>query len=171
MLNVEKYYLIDQTEPLALAKKYLDKFPGISQKIIYVDAKEVYSVYKDIKKIDLFVASASVSELSLQLQDFYINNFIKRSTYSYILYSSTHFRGTSKFIEEKLNLLDKEFKVKVDNPYGRVLYIYLSKNLIADEVIGKNNDQFWKLYNSFYYNFIRFSRSLKEKLKRKILFN
>ena len=75
LLNVEKYYLIDQKEPLALAKKYLDNYPRISKKVIYIEANEIFKIYSTINDIDLFVASASIAELDFNTQKFYFKNF------------------------------------------------------------------------------------------------
>ena len=82
LLNVEKYYLIDQKEPLALAKKYLENFPKISKKVIYIAANEIFRIYSTINNIDLFIASASIAEIDFNTQKFYFKNFIQKSLFS-----------------------------------------------------------------------------------------
>ena len=162
LLNIEKYYLIDQKEPLALAKKYLENFPRISKKVIYIEANEIFRIYSTINDIDLFVASASIAELDFNTQKFYFKNFIQKSLFSYLIYNSVHLEGVKDFLNSSLKKLNKNnFDIKIHNPWFRILYIYISHKKINAQIFGKENQKFWNYFkgiNCFLLRGLRFVR-------------
>ena len=165
LLNIEKYYLIDQKEPLALAKKYLDNFPRISKKVIYIEANEIFKIYSKINDIDLFVASASIAELDFNTQKFYFKNFIQKSLFSYLIYNSLHLEGVKDFLNSSLTKLNKNnFDIKIHNPWFRILYIYISHKKINVQILGKENQKFWNYFKGINCFLLRGLRSLRYKI-------
>ena len=165
LLNVEKYYLIDQKEPLALAKKYLDNFPRISKKVIYIEANEIFKIYSTINDIDLFVASASIAELDFNTQKFYFENFIQKSLFSYLIYNTVHLEGFKDFLNSCLTKLNKKnFDIKIHNPWFRILYIYISHKKINAKIFGKENQKFWNYFKGIKCFLLRGLRSVRYKI-------
>ena len=72
--KIEKYYLIDQTEPLNLAEKYLKKYPNIISKVEFISSLTVFEKIKESNSFDLFIASSSIAELNFETQKFYFEN-------------------------------------------------------------------------------------------------
>lgn len=165
LLNVQRYYLIDQKEPLALAKKYLENFPKISNKVIYVEANKILEIYYTIRNIDLFVAAASISELDFNTQKFYFENFINKSLFSYLIYNSIHIKGIKEFLNSSLIKLNKKnYDIKIHNPWFRILYIYISNEKLNTKILGQGNQKFWKYFKSFSYFLLRSIRFLRYKI-------
>ena len=68
-VNVEKYYLIDQTEPLSLAKKYLKMYPNLLNKIEILNLRKRGII--DLKKNNL-----SINEKYFNIHDLIVRKII-----------------------------------------------------------------------------------------------
>ena len=138
---------------------------SLSKKEIYIEANEIFSIHNSIKDIDLFVASASIAELDFNTQKFYLENFIEKSLFSYLIYNSIHLEGVKDFLSNSLiKLSKKNFDIKIHNPWFRILYIYISHKKINAQIFGKENQNFWNYFNGFNCLLLRGFRSLRYKL-------
>lgn len=168
LLKIEKYYLIDQTEPLNLAEKYLKKYPNIISKVEFISSINVFKKIKESNSFDLFIASSSIAELNFQTQKFYFENCIKKSNNIFLEYNSIHLKGVEKFLREELKeLLLQDFNLKIYNPWFKGLWIYISKDFLHNKILGYENDKFWNYFHSFKFKIIRLSRYIKLKLTGK----
>lgn len=168
LLNIEKYYLIDQTEPLNLAEKYLKKYPNILSKVELISSINVFEKIQESNSFDLFIASSSVAELDFQTQKFYFENCIKKSNNVFLEYNTIHLKGVEKFLREELNeLLLQDFNLKIYNPWFKGLWIYISKDFLHNKILGYENDKFWNYFHSFKFKIIKYSRHIKLKLTGK----
>jgi hypothetical protein len=77
--KLSQYHLVDIREPLALAKRYLQKYGyGNIKYFSFDDEVEAMDSY------DLFISNYAFSEFARELQQFYIENFILKSKHGYM---------------------------------------------------------------------------------------
>lgn len=127
--NVRSYTIIDLAEPLALARKYLEKYDLIPS-FSFVDAANASEYFASFKGAHLFVASASLAELDLGLQDMYFEKIIQKCNSAYLVYNTIHKTGHSDSLTKNLGLLEKSRKyIFTQNPWFRILFIFISDSL------------------------------------------
>ncbi len=168
LLKIEKYYLIDQTEPLNLAEKYLKKYPNIFNKVEFISSINVFEKIQESNSFDLFIASSSIAELNFDTQKFYFENCIKKSHNIFLEYNSIHLKGVEKFLRKQLKeLILQNFNLKIYNPWFKGLWVYISKDFLHCNILGYENDKFWNYFHSFKFKTIKLSRYIKLKLTGK----
>lgn len=168
LLKIEKYYLIDQAEPLNLAEKYLKKYPNILSKVELISSKNVFEKIQESNSFDLFIASSSLAELDFQTQKFYFESCIKKSNNIFLEYNTIHLEGVEKFIRKELNeLLLQGYNLKIHNPWFNGLFIYISKDFLHKKILGYENDKFWNYLHSFKFKINKLGRYIRLKLTGK----
>lgn len=78
--DVKEYHIYDLPEPLALTKKYHEKY-GYT-KVIYHD---VLQSIDPVPHIDLFLSNYAFSELRQEFQEIYLSQFIDKATHAHIV--------------------------------------------------------------------------------------
>lgn len=126
VVSFDQYILIDQPQPLALAKKYLDSYPHLANKISYISSFDKEKI-KKLSDIDLFIACNSIAELNEREQEFYNNYIILKSDLSYIVYNTLHIRSSRKIFNKLYRSWQKIFYVAVDDKWFETLHICLFK--------------------------------------------
>jgi len=116
--DFDEYIMIDLPAAISLARKYLSNFPELFNKIIFITTEELKFI-SSIDNIDLFVASASLSECDEETQHYYIDNFLLKSKYGYIIYNTAekypdiYIKVLSKFIDNFKILAEKLYDIEV----------------------------------------------------------
>ena len=111
--SFNEYIMIDLPAPIALAKKYLSNFPELYNKITFITTAELKYI-KPIEGVDLFIATSSLSECDEETQHYYVDNFLLKAKFGYIIYNTAErFPDTYIFILAKLiehfNILAEKF--------------------------------------------------------------
>jgi hypothetical protein len=153
IIPFEEYVLIDQPEPLKLAKMYLKKYPSVEKKISYISSFDKEAI-QGLTNIDLFIGCNSIAELGFEEQDFYSANLISKSNFGYIVYNTLHIRSSRRIFKKVYKLWKKNFLIAIDSDWFDTLHIYLFKD---------NNQSF---FNSFEINsYFNLYSSIKRFLK------
>ena len=133
-LDIEKYALIDQTEPIQLTKKYLDsKLFKVKKKFIFKFIDSVDILNEDFSNYDFFIGCSSLAELNHKTQNFYFDQIIKYFSAGYIIYNTTHYKENLLFLDNLcLKLKNNKFNYSIFNPwFGDIfLNIYKGNNLL-----------------------------------------
>ena len=166
--NVKKYTLIDHSEACLLSKVYLSKYPECEGKIEFVDASQVETYATQSHSIDLFIASASIAELSVERQNFYFEKIIPKSTSSYIVYNSLHIPQNFELLDKNINILKSQNKgVYFENPWFKIIFLYIhSRAIVGTSKRHGVHSDLKKYFKGYPYLLIRIFRFLKYKVLR-----
>ncbi|MDE7048147.1 MAG: putative sugar O-methyltransferase [Lachnospiraceae bacterium] len=102
-LEIKEYCLFDLPEVLALAEKYLGKYPAVKNKFVFVDGTDIK---EDDRKYDLVISNYAFSELIRDVQDIYLNRVIKKAKRGYITWNAmSHDQLDGYSVEELLEMI------------------------------------------------------------------
>jgi len=115
----DEYVIIDLPQVISFCKKYIEKFDVLKNKIRFISSDD------DVKEenIDLFISDAAFSELSIEYQNKYINNFIKNSQYSYVSFNTCHILKSKGECQNFSDILQETNSINtfIEND-GRLIY-------------------------------------------------
>jgi putative sugar O-methyltransferase len=83
VIEFDNYVLFDLSEANLLSKKYISKFEHLEEKVQAFTLDEL----GEIDGIDLLISNYAFSEVSLDIQERYYNNIIKKSKNVYIVFN------------------------------------------------------------------------------------
>ena len=165
LMNVKSYTIIDHPEACLLTEKYLQKYPECEGKIHFVDASNVDSFVEENPKIDLFVASASVAELSPERQNFYFNKLISKSSSSYLVYNTLHKPANFRLLENQIKkMLDRGTTLSFENPWFRIIFLYISSKSILNNNNRMAAERMGEYFHSLHFKTLRLIRAIRYKI-------
>lgn len=83
VIDFENYVLFDLNEANLLSRKYVSNFPELKDKVQSFTLDEL----SEIDGIDLLISNYAFSEVSLDIQEKYYNNIIKKSKNIYMVFN------------------------------------------------------------------------------------
>lgn len=131
LYNFEEYIMIDLPDVISLAKKYLEHFPNISNKITYISCENFVNL-PEIKDVDLFIADSSLAECDRETQGMYVDKILKNSKYGYIVYNTLHLQDSVTSYNIMLEKIDKNFSYISTNNQG-VVFLFITKKDIYEK--------------------------------------
>jgi putative sugar O-methyltransferase len=129
LYDFEEYILIDLPEVIGLCKKYLNKFPSISNKLTFISTEELKSIDK-ISDIDLFISDSAIAECSLETQLMYADKIIKYSKYGYLVYNTQHLQESQNNFKKLMERLSLLFDTEYEYYNGVPFFIQMKKKNI-----------------------------------------
>lgn len=125
-IDFETYTLVDLPEAILLCKKYLANFPNVYKKVKFVSCDELDTAELP-SNIDLFIADSSLAECGKSTQEKYINQFLLKSKFGYIVYNSLHI-AESRYCYSYLLEACSNYSITIEDVGGnKVLYLVYTK--------------------------------------------
>ena len=98
-IDFNSYTIIDLPSVVKLCKKYLDHFPHVRDKMVYIGCDQVDEI-KKIGPIDLLVADSSMSECDVETIKFYSEHLIDKSNYTYLVHNTNHIQPQCRWFKD-----------------------------------------------------------------------
>jgi putative sugar O-methyltransferase len=148
-IAIQSYTIIDLPEALEIQKMYLQNFPELFNKIIFINALDSGKV-SALEDPDLVISCAALAELSEEIQLNYNNQVIHKSQLAYISYNTLFRNDSRKIFFILLKTWNKDFRI---SSWVGLQGTYLE--------MSKSENSIYR----YVYNFLRLSTNPGFKLK------
>jgi len=114
--DFDEYILIDLPEAIELCKKYLNNFPELYNKTVFITTEEFYSNDK-IYDADLFIAICSLAECGEDIQNMYVDRILMNSKFGFLMYNTLHISEIIPIYEKLMTKIYGKFHITVDTRF------------------------------------------------------